>query len=62
MALQNDPVLDGTIDLHVHSDPDVDARVANDSEVALAYVEAGARAIVLKNHYLSTSDRAHLAR
>jgi hypothetical protein len=60
--LQRDPVLDGAIDLHVHSAPDVDARVAGDPEVAAAYAEAGARAILLKNHYLITSDRAYLAR
>jgi hypothetical protein len=62
VALQNDPILDGAIDLHVHSAPDVDARVADDPAVAAAYAEAGARAILLKNHYLVTSDRAYLAR
>ncbi len=32
--LQKDVVLTGTIDLHVHSDPDIDPRVADDSQVA----------------------------
>ena len=62
VRLQADPLLTGAIDLHVHSAPDVDARVADDQEVAAAYAEAGARAILLKNHYLVTSDRAYLAR
>ena len=62
VAPQIDPMLDGAIDLHVHSAPDVDARVADDPAVAAAYAEAGARAILLKNHYLVTSDRAYLAR
>ena len=60
--LQRDPMIDGVVDLHVHSAPDVDARVADDPAVAVAYAEAGARAILLKNHYLVTSDRAYLAR
>jgi Family of unknown function (DUF6282) len=60
-----DPVLDGVIDFHVHSDPersDFFARSIDDFEAARTMGDAGARAIVLKNHYLVTSDRAWLAR
>lgn len=60
-----DPVLSGVIDFHVHSDPertDFFARSLNDFEVSRKFAEVGARAIVLKNHYLITSDRAWLAR
>ena len=57
-----DPVLDGVVDLHVHSDPDVDPRSLDDVQVATKYAEAGARAILLKNTYVATSDRAYIAR
>jgi len=57
-----DPVLDGVIDLHVHADPDVDARSLDDTQVTAKYAEVGARAVLLKNHYVTTSDRAYLAR
>jgi hypothetical protein len=57
-----DPILDGVIDVHVHTDPDVDARSIDDTQVAAKYGEVGARAILLKNHYVATSDRAYLAR
>ena len=60
--VERDPLLDGVVDLHVHSGPDVDPRSLDDGEVASKYAEAGARAILLKNHYLSTSERAYLAR
>ena len=59
---QHDDILHGVVDLHVHSDPDVDARVTDDLGVAKAYADVGARAILLKNSYVSTSDRAYLAR
>ena len=58
----HDPLLDGVIDLHVHADPDVDARSLDDTQVTAKYAEVGARAVLLKNHYLVTSDRAYLAR
>lgn len=59
---QPDPVLDGVIDLHVHADPDVDARSIDDAGAAAAYAQAGARGVLLKNHYLVTADRAYIAR
>jgi hypothetical protein len=63
--VRHDPVLDGVIDLHVHSDPeraDFFPRSVDDFEVASKMSEVGARGLLLKNHYLITSDRAWLAR
>ena len=60
-----DPVTEGVIDLHVHSDPeraDFFPRAVDDFDVANKMAEVGARAILLKNHYLITSDRAWLTR
>lgn len=57
-----DPVLTGTIDFHVHSDPDIFPRSVDDLTVAKQAQEAGIRAIVLKNHFMPTYDRAYLAR
>ena len=48
----------GAIDFHVHSGPDVFGRAFDDFEVARLAVRNGMRALVLKNHVTSTSDRA----
>lgn len=64
-ASDQDELLEGVIDFHVHSDPertDFFARSVDDFQVSENMADAGARAIVLKNHYLITSDRAFLAR
>jgi hypothetical protein len=53
--------IEGAIDFHVHSAPDVFGRVVSDIEVAQAAAAAKMRAIVLKNHVTMTSDRAFLA-
>ncbi len=53
--------LEGAIDFHVHSAPDVTPRSLNDFELAEKSVAAGMRAIVLKNHVTPTADRAVLA-
>ena len=52
--------LEGAIDMHVHSDPDVFGRSLNDFEVARLALRFGMRAIVLKNHVTQTADRAAL--
>ena len=52
--------LDGIIDMHVHTAPDVCRRTYNDLELAAAAVRAGARAIVIKGHHCSTVARAAL--
>ena len=60
-APEQDHLLDGVIDFHCHSGPDVIGRLINDFEVVRQAKAAGMRAIVLKNHYTMTADRAQLA-
>ena len=52
--------LNGIIDIHVHTAPDVCQRTYNDLELTAAAVRAGARAIVIKGHHCSTVARAAL--
>ena len=52
--------LNGVIDMHVHTVPDVCQRTYNDLELTAAAVRAGARAIVIKGHHCSTVARAAL--
>ncbi len=51
----------GVIDMHVHPDPDVFGRSLTDVEVATIARRKGMRGIVLKNHVVTTGDRAALA-
>lgn len=53
--------LTGLIDLHIHSAPDVQPRLADDIETARAAGAAGMRAILLKSHVTLTADRAYIA-
>ena len=50
----------GAIDLHVHSEPDIVPRLMDDLDLAAAARGAGMAAILLKNHYLMTADRARI--
>jgi hypothetical protein len=50
----------GTIDFHVHSDPDVFGRSVDDIDVAVLAKRKGMRGLVLKNHVTMTADRAAL--
>src|SRR4029450_8877267 len=59
---QADALLRGTIDIHVHSDPDNVPRSLDGLEAARRARTAGMRAIVLKNHYDPTAGLAMLAR
>jgi hypothetical protein len=52
--------IEGAIDFHVHSAPDVFGRSIDDIDVARAAAREGMRAIVLKNHVTNTADRAAL--
>jgi len=54
--------IDGAIDLHVHSAPDVYERSVDDVELVREAEAAGMRAILLKSHHTLTADRATLAR
>jgi microsomal dipeptidase-like Zn-dependent dipeptidase len=51
----------GVIDMHVHPDPDVFGRALTDVELATIARRKGMRGIVLKNHVVTTADRAKLA-
>jgi hypothetical protein len=60
----NEPVerlLQGAVDIHIHSAPDVYPRILNDIELALHAKEMGMRAILVKNHFTETAGRARLA-
>ncbi|MGC9935161.1 DUF6282 family protein [Priestia aryabhattai] len=52
--------LNGIIDLHIHSAPDIRPRSHNDIELAQQAKNAGARAFVIKSHHVPTMDRAWL--
>jgi hypothetical protein len=51
----------GVIDMHVHPDPDVFGRSLTDIELATIAKRKGMRGLVLKNHVVTTADRAALA-
>ena len=53
--------LEGVVDLHFHTGPDSRPRSVDDVEAARRAAEAGLRAILLKNHFTMTADRAALA-
>ncbi len=53
--------LEGVVDLHVHAGPDSRPRSVSDLEAARGAKDAGMRAILLKNHFTMTADRAALA-
>ena len=55
-------ILAGTIDIHVHSDPDNVPRSVDGLEAAKLAQASGMRGIVLKNHYDPTAGLAYLAR
>jgi hypothetical protein len=50
----------GTIDIHVHSDPDAFNRSLDDLDIARIAARKGMRGIVLKNHVAPTAARAAL--
>lgn len=52
--------LEGAVDLHVHSAPDVDRRRFDDLELAQAARDAGMGAVLIKSHQNSTVERAYL--
>jgi len=52
--------LEGAVDLHVHSAPDVDARRYNDIELAREAARARMGAVLIKSHQNSTVERAWL--
>lgn len=52
--------LNGVIDMHVHTNPDLRLRAYDDFELMEAAIRVGARAIVIKTHQGTTMDRAYL--
>jgi hypothetical protein len=50
----------GSIDMHVHSHPDVFGRNMDDIDVATLAKAKGLRGILLKNHVVNTADRAQI--
>lgn len=59
-AVYGDPVLAGAIDFHSHTGPDVRPRIITDMELAREARKAGMRAIVLKQHWVESADRAQM--
>ena len=54
-------MLQGTIDFHIHTGPDIYPRLLNDIEVARQAKRAGMKAILIKSHATITGDRAQIA-
>lgn len=59
---ETEKLLDGIIDIHVHTNPDVRVRRLSDLQLAAEARRVGARAIVIKSHLVTTMDRAAIAR
>jgi hypothetical protein len=55
-----DGLLEGAIDTHIHSAPDVLPRKFNDLELAQRFKARRMAGFVLKSHYICTADRATL--
>jgi len=53
--------LQGVIDLHIHTAPDIRPRLMDDIELARAAAAAGMRAVLFKSHHTLTADRAAIA-
>ena len=56
-----DDLLEGFIDTHIHTAPDVRPRLLNDVEAAISASTEGMQAIVIKSHFEPTSGRAKIA-
>jgi hypothetical protein len=54
-------LIEGSIDFHIHTGPDVFPRLVNDIEAATQAKAAKMKAILLKNHVTGTGDRAEIA-
>lgn len=52
--------LQGIVDMHIHSAPDVRKRKLDDLQIMEAAVARGVRAVVIKSHMVPTMDRATL--
>lgn len=54
-------LLEGAIDIHIHSAPDVYPRLLSDVDLAFSAKEMGMRGILIKNHFFETASRAQVA-
>jgi hypothetical protein len=54
--------IEGLIDFHLHTAPDVFGRAFDDEEAAVLYRDNGLEAVVMKSHVVPTADRAWLVR
>lgn len=54
-------LLEGSMDVHIHSAPDIFPRIMNDVDLALSAKQEGMRAILIKSHVVITADRAEVA-
>ena len=53
--------MQGVVDMHVHTNPDLRLRAYDDFQLCDAAVRVGARAIVIKTHLGNTTARAVMA-
>ena len=60
--LVNAQMLNGVVDIHLHSDPDSVPRSIDAIDVARLARDRGERAIVLKNHFEPTASLAYVVR
>ena len=54
--------VEGLIDFHLHTAPDVFGRALDDEEAAALFRDNGIEAVVMKSHVLPTADRAWFVR
>jgi hypothetical protein len=54
--------LEGTIDFHIHGNPDYCARLLDDADVVALAKAVRMRAVMLKSHVVPSADRAYAAR
>ena len=54
-------LIEGSIDIHIHSAPDIFPRVVNDIDAAMMAKEQGMRAILIKSQLYCTAERAEIA-
>lgn len=59
--LKDKNLLEGFIDTHIHTSPDIKPRILNDIEAACEAKQEKMRAIVIKSHVESTAGRAQIA-
>lgn len=57
--LMTTALLQGAYDLHLHAAPDIGPRSGDFFQVARAYAEAGFAGILVKDHFMPSTDRAY---